>query len=128
MATTIQELNEVAFNPGAREGTFTIDTTSTGKGTFTYVIPTWANTGVGITVTALSTAVVKVQASTDTIANLTADTALWADLPAPFTGVTGGAVAQGGVSYAISALRINVTTALAGNQCTLAIRTNATRW
>lgn len=121
------ELNEVAFNPGAREGTYLVNTTATGSVDY-YVIPTWANNGIGITLTALSTAVVKVQATTDTIANIVANTAIWADLPAPFTGVTAGAIVQGGVQYAISALRVNTTTALAGNQATIAIRTNATRW
>jgi hypothetical protein len=120
------EMNTVANNPGGRELTLTVNTTATGPQDV-YFIPPASETGVGIIITALSTAVVKVQATTDTLARITGGTALWYDLPAPFTGVTTGTVAGGGVLHAISALRVNVTTALAGNQATIAIRTNATR-
>jgi hypothetical protein len=127
MATNFQEMVPIAQNPGAREIFDTIDTTATGGNDVYYVSPI-AEPGIGITVTATSTAVVKVQVTTDTIARIQAGTALWADLPAPLASVTSAAVAGGGVLYAVSAVRLNVTTALAGLNASIALRTNSTRW
>jgi|SRR6478609_2173097 len=119
-----QEMNMVSLNPGARQLTDIIDTNTTGAKDG-YWIPPYASNGVGITLTALSTAVVKLQATTDSAANVLAGTALWADLPAPFASVTGGAVVQGTVNYGITAIRPNVTTLLAGRQATIALATQA---
>lgn len=120
------EMNKVSGSPGARELTITVPTTATG-GQDVYYIPPQSDVGVGITFTVLSTCIATVQATTDTIANIVAGTALWVNLPAPFANVTTGSTVQGGIVYSISALRVYVNTALAGNQATIAISTRATR-
>lgn len=123
----IYQLTNVAQNPGAQEGKFPVDTTATGS-LDTYIISPLAGTGIGVTLTAASTAVVKLQATTDTVNAINAGTAIWFDVGAPWTAVTTGAIVGGGIAYAVSALRVNTTTALAGLQATITIRTNQPRW
>lgn len=123
----IFQLTNVALNPGAQEGKFLVDTTATGS-VDTYVISPLAGTGIGVTLTATGAAVVKLQATTDIVNNINAGTALWFDVGAPFTGVTAAAVVGGGIAYAVSAVRVNTTGALAGLQGTITIRTNQPRW
>ena len=116
-------LTPIQSNVGACEGNFTPSIATLGATGDVYYMPTLANNGLGISFSAPSTGAMKLQASTDTRANVKAGTALWADVSGATS--TGGTVYQGTIAYPVTALQLVVTTALAASVATIAIRTNS---
>lgn len=116
-APTIVPFIPRAANPGTATVSDTFDTTSTGSSKRYYFIPATAQ-GIAGTIKALSTAVVKVEVSSSNPASISTDDSVgqWADLSAATTGVTGGAIKAFTVPQGTVAVRVNVTTGLAGNQ------------
>ena len=101
------------------EGSFAIDTTSTGASDYVIVNPDAQNVSVQLKV--LSTAKAALEATCSTEAEVVAGTADWKEWA--IGDVTGGAVEQDTPTSPITAVRINVKTAKAGNQALLCVRT-----
>lgn len=104
-------------NPGSATVSDTLSTAGTGSTKRYYFIPVTAE-GIAGTIKALSTAVVDVEVTSSNPNSIAADDSVgqWAKLSTATTGVTGGAIVPFTIPRGTVAVRVNVTTALAGNQ------------
>jgi hypothetical protein len=101
------------------EGSFAIDTTNTGASDYVIIEPDAYSVSVQLKV--LSTANAALEATCSTIAEVVAGTADWVEWSSG--DITGGAVGQDAPMSPITAVRINVKTAKAGNQALLCVKT-----
>lgn len=103
--------------PRCFEGAFTFNTTNTGATDYITINPD-ANT-ISVSLKALSTCVATIQYTIEPYASLaSADWITW-DLGS----TTGGVTVADTTSGPISAIRVNVLTALAGNQVKVVVKT-----
>lgn len=99
------------------EGTFTYDTTTTGGKDYITINPDASR--VSVSLKALSTCVATIEYTMSPYSNLaSADWVEW-----NIGSTTGGVIIADSTSGPISAVRINVLTALAGNQVVVNVRT-----
>lgn len=99
------------------EGIFTYDTTTTGGKDYITINPDASR--ISVSLKSLSTCVATIEYTITPYANL--DTADWIEWNAGST--TGGVVIADSTSGPITAIRINVLTALAGNQVVVCVKT-----
>jgi hypothetical protein len=100
------------------EGSFIFSTSSTGVSD--YIIVPYDSDRVSVQLAVLSTASVSIEATVSTQAEVEAGTARWKEWDNG--AITGGAISQDSTKGPISALRINVKTALAGNNAFVSVR------
>lgn len=111
------ELSQI-FGFRCYEGDFIFSTASTGVSDYVIIPPDGDRVSVQLQV--LSTASVTVEATISSIASVLSDTAIWKawDNGA----ITGGAISQDSTKGPVTAIRILVNTALAGNNAMLSIK------
>lgn len=124
-APTIKYFTLRGANPGSGFLTDSPSTTATGAKTV-YFPPTTMAGKIAVMFKVLSTCVADLEVSCSNPQSIAADSTagIWKAASAALTGVTGGAIVYAVLDVGVTAIRMNVTTGLAGNQATVELSGN----